>query len=56
MTGNSNLISRHNWIYVTYCGRGDQTAHSSGEIVEMPHLMQLAGPELNPKAHENFNF
>ena len=28
MTGNSNPISRHNWIYVTFSGRSDQNLTS----------------------------
>ena len=38
MTGNSNPISWHSWIYVTYSGRGDQIAHTCVEIDEISRL------------------
>ena len=38
MTGNCKLISRHNWIYATYSGRGDQTAHTVAEIDKISQL------------------
>ena len=41
MTGNCNLISRHNWIYVTYSGRVGHTARSSIKIVKVFRLEQL---------------
>jgi hypothetical protein len=41
MTGNSDLISGQNCIYVTNSGRGYQTAHSSDKIVMIARLDQL---------------
>ena len=41
MTGNSDLISGQNCIYVTHSGRGNQTAHSGDKIVKIPRLDQL---------------
>jgi hypothetical protein len=49
MTGNSDLISRQNCIYVTHSGRGDQTAHSSDKLVKIPGLDQLLIHYLTPK-------
>ena len=56
MTGNCNLISRRKWIYVTYSGRGDQTAHTNGWVVKTPHLQQSVGRELDFKSLESLNF
>jgi len=49
MTGNSDPISRHNWIYVTYSGRGDQTASDGGKSVNISHLVKLLMPLLESK-------
>ena len=35
MTGTSNLISRHSWIYVTSSDRGDQTAHGYDNMAKI---------------------
>ena len=56
MTGNSNPISRHNWIHVTYSGRGDQTAHDTGKIIKISHLMKFLLPLLDSKIIENLEF
>ena len=39
MTGNSNPISRHNWIHVTYSGKGNRTADDSGKTIQISHLV-----------------
>jgi hypothetical protein len=41
MTGNNDLISRRNCIYVIYSGSGNHTAHSNDKLVKMPHLDEL---------------
>jgi len=53
MTDTSDLISWHNWIYVTYSRRGDQTAHASIKIVKMSGFQQLMMPLLDS---ENLNY
>ena len=55
MTGNSDPISGHNWIYVTYSGRGDQTPYDGGKIVNISHLVKLLMPLLQSKNRENLN-
>jgi len=56
MTGNSHQISRHNWIHVTYSGRGDQTADDSCKTIKISHLVKLLMPQLNSQNLENFNY
>ena len=53
MTGNSDLISGQNCIYVTGSGRGSQAAHSGDKIVEIPRMDQLLVSLLDSK---NLNF
>ena len=56
MTGYCNLISKDDWICVTYSGRGDQTAHHSGIIIKISHLVKLLMPLLDSKILENLDF
>jgi len=41
MSGESDLFSRHNWIYLTDSGTADQTERSSDKMVKITRLKQL---------------
>ena len=56
MTGDCNLISRHNEIYMAYSGRDGETAHDSGRTIKISHLVKLLMPLLDSKILESLNF